>query len=55
MSDMKNKEVLVSLNWHELDEIGLALRICNKTFKGNMHDELERKISNWSMKAKGAM
>lgn len=48
MLDVRYKEVLVSLNWHELDEICLALRIVNS----NMHSELEKKISNWSMKAK---
>lgn len=46
------KEILVPLNWYELDTISLALRLCNKTFKENAHDELEEKISNWSMKAK---
>lgn len=46
------KEVLVPLNWYELDTILLALRLCNKTFKENACDELEKKISNWSMKVK---
>lgn len=44
------KEILVPLNWHELDEILLALRLMNSKYCIN--NELEKKISNWSMKAK---
>ena len=46
--ELSKKEVLVPLNWYELDTICLALRIIN----GNRYNELEKKISNWSMKAK---
>lgn len=46
--ELSKKEVLVPLNWHELDTIFLALRIIN----GNRYNELEKKISNWSMKAR---
>ncbi len=46
------KPINVPLNWVEIDQIDLALRLTNKAFKGDMHDDLERKMSDYSMKAK---
>lgn len=42
------KTINVPLKWYEIDQIVVALRLVNKTFKGNMHDELEEKMSNYS-------
>lgn len=47
-----SKEIDVPLNWEEIDQIVLALRLANKAFKGESRDELEEKMSNFSMKAK---
>ena len=46
----KPKDINVPLNWVELDEIVLALRLVNKAYRGNMNSGLELKMS--SMKAK---
>lgn len=48
------KEINVPLNWEEIDQIVLSLRLTNQAFKGNMRDELEEKLSNYSMQAKQA-
>lgn len=47
-----SKEINVPLNWEEIDRIIISLRLTNKAFKGNMRDELEEKMSDYSMKAK---
>lgn len=46
------KEIDVPLTWVEIDQIVVALRLTNKAFKGCLRDELEEKMSNYSLKAK---
>ena len=48
----KPKDINVPLNWVELDEIVLALRMVNKACRGNMNSGLELKMSEYSTKAK---
>jgi hypothetical protein len=48
------KEINVPLNWEEIDNIIISLRLTNKAFKGNMRDELEEKLCKYSMQAKYA-
>lgn len=48
----KPNEIYVPLTSEEIDQILLSLRLTNKAFKGYMKDELEDKMSNYSMKAK---
>lgn len=47
-----SKEINVPLTWEEIDNIIISLRLTNKAFKGDMRDELEEKMSDYSMKAK---
>lgn len=53
--ETNKKEIDVPLAWEEIDQIVLALRLTNKAFKGEMRDELEEKMSNYSTKAKSLM
>jgi len=49
-----SKEINIPLTWEEIDAITISLRLTNQAFKGNIRDELEEKISNYSMIAKQA-
>lgn len=51
-ADNKSKEIRVPLTWEEIDQIVISLRMVNKAFKGSIRDDLEEKMSNYSMKAK---
>jgi len=42
----------VPLNWIEIDEIILSLRMTNKVFTGNIRSELEEKLNKYSLIAK---
>jgi len=45
-------KINVPLNWIEIDEIIVSLRMTNKAFTGNIRSELEEKLSKYSLIAK---
>jgi len=49
---MYYNKIYVPLDWVELDEIILSLRLTNKALTGNIRNELEEKLTNYSLVAK---
>lgn len=49
---MYYNKINIPLDWAEIDEIILSLRLTNKALKGNIRNELEEKLSNYSVVAK---